>query len=150
MSFSVSSVAAAATPQVWSGASARMAPPQKMTALFASIDSSGSGSITRAQFDQAFQANNPPAAFKAMGADAVFNAIAPAGSDSVSKDDFVQGMTSLMGKLKAGHHHHGGHSSSTETGQSGAVQSLTYSLNALNGVTTAPTSSAGSTLDVAA
>jgi hypothetical protein len=146
--------AAAATPHVWSGASPSMAPTQKMTALFQGIDASGSGSITRAQFDQAFQTQNPPSGFKAMGADAIFNSIAPAGSSTVSKQDFVQGMTSLMARLHAGQHQASNQGHLSQPATVAATQSLTYSLNALNAlrptVSAVPRAATGSTLDVSA
>ena len=55
-----------------SGASSSGPPQQKMSDLFDSIDTSGSGSITKSQFDQAFQSKNPPAVFQKQGADAIF------------------------------------------------------------------------------
>lgn len=72
-----------------------------MSDLFDSIDSSGSGSITRAQFDQAFQTKNPPAVFQQQGADAIFASLDPSGSGSVSKQDFVATMSKLMASLRA-------------------------------------------------
>jgi Ca2+-binding EF-hand superfamily protein len=75
-----------------SGASTSGPPQQKMSDLFDSIDSSGSGSITQSQFDQAFQSKNPPTVFQQQGADAIFTALDPNGTGSVSKQDFVSGM----------------------------------------------------------
>jgi Ca2+-binding EF-hand superfamily protein len=69
--------------------------------LFTSIDSSGSGHITAAQFNQAFQTANPPAVFQKAGASAIFSALDPNGSGSVSKQAFVSGMASLMVSLRA-------------------------------------------------
>ena len=42
-----------------SGASTGAPPQQKMSNLFDSIDTSGSGSITQSQFEQAFQTKTP-------------------------------------------------------------------------------------------
>src|ERR1700731_4257653 len=85
-----------------SGASSGAPPPQqKMSDLFDSIDTSGSGSITQAQFDQAFQTRNPPAVFQQQGADAIFASLDPSGSGSVSKQDFVATMSKLMASLRA-------------------------------------------------
>jgi EF-hand domain pair len=84
-----------------SGASSSGPPQQKMSDLFDSIDTSGSGSITQSQFDQAFQAKNPPAVFQKQGADAIFAALDPNGTGSVSKQDFVAGMKQLMASLRA-------------------------------------------------
>ena len=93
---SVSSMAGMVQPQVVSGASMRMPPSQKMANLFKQIDTNNSGTITKAQFEQAFQNLNPPPAFKAMGADAVFSKLDPTGSGSVSRQDFINGMKSMM------------------------------------------------------
>jgi len=114
-----------------SGASSRTSSPdQKMSALFQKIDTSGSGTISKAQFEQAFQNANPPAAFKSMGADAIFSKLDPSGTGSVSKQDFINGMKSIMGQT---HHHH------QATGVNGGAtpspaQTLSGSLGALNGL----------------
>lgn len=79
-----------------------MPPAQKMASLFAKIDTSGSGSITQNQFTQAFQTMKPTAGFRAMGASAVFQALGPSSSGTVSKQDFIQGMTQLMSQFRAG------------------------------------------------
>ena len=55
----------------------------------------------RLKFDQAFQSLNPPAAFKQQGADAIFAALDPSGTGSVSKQDFITGMSNLMASLRA-------------------------------------------------
>ncbi len=110
-----------------SGASAGMPPQQKMSNLFNSIDSSGSGSITQAQFDQAFQTLNPPAVFQQQGSAAVFSALDPAGTGSVSKQDFVNGMSQLMASLRAEN------ATSTAAGPSPA-DTLSTSLQSLNAI----------------
>ena len=72
----------AGMPQVMAGANSCRSPSQKMLELFRKIDIGGSGSITKAQLKQVFQNTNPPSAFKAMGANAIFNKLdsnAPAG-----------------------------------------------------------------------
>lgn len=84
-----------------SGASYGAPPQQKMSNLFDSIDATGSGSITQAQFEQAFQTQNPPAVFQQQGADAIFAALDPSGTGSVSKQDFVSTMSKLMVSLRA-------------------------------------------------
>ncbi|CAO3358304.1 hypothetical protein [Azospirillum melinis] len=103
MSMSVGGATSYARPYPMSGASMRMPPQQKMENLYSKIDTSGTGSITKDQFDQAFQTMNPPAAFKSMGTDAAFAGLDPNGTGSVSKADFVSGMKSLMAKS---HTHH--------------------------------------------
>ena len=101
MSLDISSIGSGFAIHAMSGASAGMPPQQKMTNLFNQIDSSGSGGITQTQFDQAFQSLNPPAAFKQQGADAIFAALDPSGTGSVSKQDFITGMSNLMASLRA-------------------------------------------------
>ncbi len=107
----------------------RMSPSQKMANLFQQIDTTGSGSITKAQFEQAFQTMNLPPALKTQGADAIFAKLDPNGTGSVSKQGFVKGMTSIMSQARA-HHHHGGHThashgSSPAQTIAASIQSLT-------------------------
>jgi hypothetical protein len=97
----ISGVGAAGAMHAVSGASTSGPPQQKMSNLFDSIDTSGSGSITQSQFDQAFQTKNPPGVFQKQGADAIFAALDPSGTGSVSKADFVAGMSKLMASLRA-------------------------------------------------
>jgi hypothetical protein len=97
----ISGVGAASGMHAVSGASSSGPPQQKMSDLFDSIDTSGSGSITQAQFDQAFQTKNPPGVFQQQGADAIFASLDPGGSGSVSKQDFVATMSKLMASLRA-------------------------------------------------
>jgi EF hand domain-containing protein len=106
-----------------SGASSGAPPQQKMSNLFDSIDTSDSGSITQAQFEQAFQTQNPPAVFQQQGASALFATLDPNGNGSVSKQDFVSTMSGLMASLRAGN---SGQSTSQPT------DALTVSLQALN------------------
>ena len=119
----ISGVSAAGGMHAVSGASSSGPPQQKMSSLFDAIDTSGSGSITQSQFDQAFQSKNPPSVFQKQGADAIFAALDPNGTGSVSKQDFVAVMSKLMASLRAGN-----------TGQSGSQSqdSLAASLQALN------------------
>jgi hypothetical protein len=72
-----------------------------MSSLFDQIAGSGSGSITQQQFDQAFQTMDPPAVFQQEGSSAIFAALDPNGTGSVSKQDFVSGMSQLMASLRA-------------------------------------------------
>jgi hypothetical protein len=83
-----------------SGASSYATPTAKMSNLYSQIDTSGSGSVNKAQFDQAFATKNPPGVFKAAGADAVFSQLDTKGTGNVSQSDFVSGMTSLMRSLR--------------------------------------------------
>ena len=117
----ISGVSAAGGMHAVSGASSSGPPQQKMSSLFDSIDTSGSGSITKAQFDQAFQSKNPPAVFQKQGADATFASLDPGGTGSVSKQDFVAGMSKLMASLRA-----------DNAGSSSSSSSLGSSLQSLN------------------
>ena len=101
MSTGISGISGSYSPQAMSGASARMAPAPKMANLFDKIDASGSGTITKSQFLDAFKSMRPTAGFRAMGADAVFRALDPNNSGSVSKQNFVQSMTQLMAQFRA-------------------------------------------------
>lgn len=112
-------------PQVVSGASMRMPPAQKMDNLFQQIDTSNTGSITKAQFEQAFQTLKMPSSFKAAGADAVFSKLDPNGTGSVSKKDFVNGMKAMMVQNRQ---HHASAAQNTPP----TAQTLSSSMNALN------------------
>jgi len=114
--------------QGMTGASAPMPPSQKMSNLFSAIDTSGSGSISKAQFQQAFSQMNPPASFKSLGAEAIFAKLDPSGTGSVSKQDFINGMTNMMSELRQQrHHHHAGAQAATPT----PAQTTTASLSSL-------------------
>lgn len=117
-------------PQIVSGASMRMPPAQKMANLFQQIDTGNTGSISKTQFEQAFQTLNPPPAIKSMGADAVFSKLAPNGTGSVSRQDFINGMKSIMTN---NHHHHGSAPAAQKdpAQETAAVQTLTSSINAM-------------------
>jgi Ca2+-binding EF-hand superfamily protein len=120
----ISGIGAAGGLHAVSGASSSGPPQQKMSALFDSIDTSGSGSITQSQFEQAFQSKNPPGVFQKQGADALFAALDPNGTGSVSKQDFVSTMSKLMASLRADN---GG-----QAGSQSSQSSLTASLQSLN------------------
>lgn len=110
--------------QAVSGASMRKPPAQRMAQLFDQIDTSNTGSITKAQFEQAFQTMNPPAALKSMGADAIFNQLDPNGTGSVSKQDFVSGMKDVLSQARSAHHHRNSTASSTSSTLASSLQSL--------------------------
>lgn len=118
-----------------------MSPTQKMSGLFDQIDPTASGTITQAQFDQAFQTMNPPASFQSAGADSVWAKLDPNGTGSVSKQDFVTEMTTMMKQLR-GHHHH-------QSGSAAGAQALTQNTSLLDALgksdpsSTKPNSSTG-------
>jgi hypothetical protein len=129
-------------PQVISGASARMSPAQKMSTLFDKIDTSGSGTITKAQFEQAFQNMTPPKAVQQMGADSVWAKLDPNGTGSVSKQDFVSNMKSVMSQVRQ-HHHHGG-GSKNAAAPTATISSSLDSLNSLGKTNTGSSAAGGS------
>lgn len=71
-----------------------------MSNLFEAMDTSGSGSINKSQLADAFKTQNPPTVFQNAGVDAVYSALDPNNNGSVSKQDFVSGMKSLMVSLR--------------------------------------------------
>ena len=81
-----------------------MSPTQRMSNLFDQIDTSSTGSITQSQFEQAFKAMNPNSS-KAT-ADAVWSKLDPNGTGQVSKQGFIDGMTTMMKQMRGAHHHH--------------------------------------------
>lgn len=137
----ISSIASASGLHMISGASSSAPPQQKMSSLFNSIDTSGSGSITQAQFDQAFQTQNPPAVFQKQGAGAIWSALDPSGSSSVSKQDFVSTMSKLMVSLRA---------EGTSQGGSASLSASLQSLNRIDTTTVSPNSSPGGLINYSA
>jgi len=144
MTMDISGIGGADGMHAMSGASGGAPPREKMSNLFDSIDTSGSGSITQSQFEQAYQTKNPPAAFQKQGADAIFAALDPGGTGSVSKQDFVAVMSKLMASLR------------TEgTAQSGPSPSDTLAksqqaLNATDPAAVSPNAPPGSLLNLSA
>ncbi len=124
-----------------SGASTSAPPQQKMTNLFNSIDTAGSGTITQPQFQQAFQTKNPPAVFQKQGADAIWAALDPSGSGTVSKQDFVSTMSKLMVSLRA---------EGTSPGGSASLSSSLQSLNQIEPTTVSTDSPPGSLINYSA
>lgn len=115
-----------------------------MSNLFDSIDTSGSGSITQAQFQQAFQTQNPPAVFQKQGSDAIFSALDPSGSGGVSKQDFVSTMSQLMVSLRT--------EGSAQSGSqaSSSVAASLQSFNQINPTTVAPNGRPGTLVNYSA
>ena len=145
----IASAAGSGPSQIWSGASAPMSPTQKMSGLFDSIDPSGSGSITKSQFEQAFQTQSPPASFQSAGADAVWAKLDPNGTGAVSKQDFVSTMTTLMKELRGHHHHHGSAAGATALSASAtALDAVGQPKNSANA--NSDGSTVGSVLDLLA
>jgi hypothetical protein len=140
----VSGIASASGLHSVSGASSSGPPQQKMSNLFNSIDTAGSGSITQAQFGQAFQTQNPPAVFQKQGAGAIWTALDPSGSGTVSKQNFVSTMSQLMASLRAG-----GSAAGNSQASASAAASL-QSLNQINPTSIAPNSPPGSLVNYSA
>jgi len=147
MNMAIAGMVSAGMTQAMSGASMRMPPAQKMANVFAKIDTSGSGTITKSEFEQSFQSLKMPQAFKAMGADAIFEKLDPNGTGSVSKQDFVNGMKSLMSQVRLGGSHAA--QSTLQTGSTPA-QTLTYSLQSLDSLGKKESSASGTLINTAA
>jgi len=137
----VSGIAPASGLNVVSGASNSAPPQQKMSSLFNSTDTAGSGTITQAQFEQAFQTKNPPAVFQKQGADAIWSALDPSGSGTVSKQDFVSTMSNLMVSLRA---------EGTTQGGSASLSASLQSLNQIDPSTVSANSPPGSLINYSA
>ena len=137
----VSAIAPASGLNVVSGASNSAPPQQKMSSLFNSTDTAGSGTITQAQFEQAFQTKNPPAVFQKQGADAIWSALDPSGSGTVSKQDFVSTMSNLMVSLRA---------EGTTQGGSASLSASLRSLNQIDPTTVSANSPPGSLINYSA
>jgi hypothetical protein len=119
-----------------------------MANVFDQIDTSGSGTISKSQFEQSFQNLKMPQAFKAMGADAIFAKLDPNGTGSVSKQDFVDGMKSLMVQARQER----SNAAAQSTPQAGVTpaQTLTYSLQSLESLGKPSSSINGKLLDTSA
>jgi Ca2+-binding EF-hand superfamily protein len=137
----VSGIAPASGLNVVSGASNSAPPQQKMSNLFDSTDTAGSGTITQAQFAQAFQTQNPPAVFQKQGADGTWAALDPSGSGTVSKQDFVSTMSKLMVSLRA---------EATTQGGSASLSASLQSLNEIDPTTISSNSPPGSLINYSA
>lgn len=87
---------AAYKPQVTSAGGSQLTTQQKLSGLFQQIDTTGSGRITKAQFEHAFDKLTLPASVKEMGKEDVYKNLDPSGSGTVTKQDFIQGMAPLM------------------------------------------------------
>ncbi len=83
-------------PQVNAVGVAQTSNTQRLGNLFQQIDTSGSGQITRAQFNNAFSDLSLPISIKEMGKDAVFGKLDPNGTGTVTKQEFIKGMEPLM------------------------------------------------------
>lgn len=142
MSTAISGLGMAGAPQAMTGASMRMPPAQKMANLFAQIDTSGTGSITRTQFEQSFGSLKPPAGFKAMGADAVFAKLDANGSGRVSKQEFVNGMTQMVSHVRQQRQQH--YETAVQTPAAAPTKTIDASLNKLSQITI------GSNIDIKA
>lgn len=127
MSAAISGIGMSVGPQAMTGASMYMPPAQKMFDLFSQIDTNNSGSITKTQFELAFNTLNPPAGFKSMGADAIFAKLDPNNSGSVSKQNFKNGMLQMMAQIRQQLHE-----SVAQASSPAPAQTIDTSLNELN------------------
>ena len=87
--------------QGWPGASSSQQGGQLAQSLFSQIDSSGTGSITQSELEQAITA----AGGTKEAADALYAKLDPNNTGSVTEPQFAQGLSQAMPHH---HHHHGG------------------------------------------
>ncbi len=100
-----------------------------LTQAFQSIDTGNTGTISKGQFESAFQSMKMPQALKSMGADALFAKMDPNGTGTVSKQDFVKGMKDLVSKTRGGRHAHRGNDGDADDA-SGAATSTSSTASA--------------------
>ncbi|MBF0463290.1 MAG: EF-hand domain-containing protein [Magnetococcales bacterium] len=151
----IGSVTSGTMPQAVSGASKSTA---SLTQLFQQIDTGNTGSITKAQFEAAFQkmqgsssTSSASSANPNATADAIWSKLDPNNTGSVSESNFVSGMQSVMPQAasKAHHHHHHSQSAGSSTSQasggnqwSSPAATLDESLQSLLSTTASPSSTA--------
>lgn len=129
------------------GASTRMSPQQKYSNVFDQIDTAGSGTITKSQFEQAFSSLKMPPSFRRAGADSVFSQLDPNGTGSASKQNFVSGMIDQMKAMRASRAQ-SAPSSDGDADFDALVKSLSSSAGNAGTTAEAATGAAGTTLDV--
>jgi hypothetical protein len=83
-------------PQVNPAGVAQASNTQRLGNLFQLIDTSGTGRITKAQFEQSFSSLSLPISVKEMGKETVFGKLDPNGTGVVTKQEFIKGMEPLM------------------------------------------------------
>lgn len=99
-SIGTSNHSAAYKPRVASASNLPASSQLKLSNLFQQIDTAGTGRITKAQFEQAFNKLNLPAPVKEMGHEAVLSKLDPSGAGVITKPEFIKRMEPLM-NLKA-------------------------------------------------
>jgi Ca2+-binding EF-hand superfamily protein len=139
MSAAISGIGGGYSSQAVSGASMRMPPAQRMSQIFQKIDTNGTGSITKSQFESAFQSLNPPARLKSLGADAIFSKLDPNNTGSVTKQDFANGMKNILAELRAQR------SSASASPTNAGATSVSSSLQSLESTLNNQASQSGST-----
>jgi hypothetical protein len=100
MTGSIGGMGGVSLPKVVSGASKRGSKSHGLADLFKSVDSTGSGSITKSQLQSALPNLKLPSSVKSLGADAIFGKLDPNNTGSVSPQDFVTGLRKIMADPK--------------------------------------------------
>ena len=119
---SVSS-ASAGTAQVWSGASMKSYSQAGASQFFNSIDTTGSGTITKAQFEQSLKTSKLPQYAQGVSTSDLWSKLDLKGTGSVTKQDFLSGLKSVR---NANHKKH------TDNDLDSQKQTVNDSLNELN------------------
>ena len=83
-------------PQVSSAGNSTVSPQQRLGNLFQQIDTAGTGHITKAQFDQAFNSLSLPVSIKEMGKEAAYKKIDSNETGTVTKQEFIRGLEPYM------------------------------------------------------
>jgi hypothetical protein len=82
--------------------------------------------------------------FQKQGADAIFSTLDPSGTGSVSKQDFVAGMSKLMASLRADN------AGSSSSSSSSSLGSSLQALNQIDPSSVSPNAAPGSLLNLQA
>lgn len=98
---SVSSMGGGA--QVWSGASMQNYSHSGASQFFNSIDTTGKGSISQAEFEQSLKSAQLPKYAQGLSPSELWSKIDPAGAPTVSKQDFLKGLSELRSSKYKNH-----------------------------------------------
>lgn len=96
----IAGMGGASMPQTVSGASKRGSKSHGLADLFKTIDTTGSGAISKSQLQAALGNLKLPSSVKSLGTDEIFKKLDPNNTGSVSKQDFVAGLRKILADLQ--------------------------------------------------